>query len=114
MASYRELLAQARAEIDEISTPEAHARLDGAAPPLFVDVRLTEEWDEGHIPGAVHVPRNNLESRVEALVPDKERALVVYCGSGARSTFATRALHDLGYENAVNLAGGFADWKRNG
>jgi molybdopterin/thiamine biosynthesis adenylyltransferase/rhodanese-related sulfurtransferase len=73
-----------------------------------------DEWDEGHIPGAVHAPRNNLESRIEGLVPDKERELVVYCGSGSRSAFAVRTLHELGYERAVNLAGGFADWKRNG
>ena len=114
MASYRELLSQARDEIDEISTREAHALLEAGDTPLFVDVRLREEWDEGHLPGAVHLPRNNLESRVEALVPDKERALVVYCESGSRSAFATKALHELGYEHAVNLAGGFADWKRNG
>ena len=85
-----------------------------ATTPLFVDVRLREEWDEGHLPGALHLPRNNLESRVEALVPDKQRLLVVYCESGSRSAFATKALHELGYERAVNLAGGFADWKRNG
>jgi len=117
MASYRELLAAARAEIDEISTPEAHALLQRngeAGAPLFVDVRLREEWDEGHLPGAVHLPRNNLESRVEALIADKTRPLVVYCESGSRSAFATRDLHELGYENAVNLAGGYADWKRNG
>jgi molybdopterin/thiamine biosynthesis adenylyltransferase/rhodanese-related sulfurtransferase len=114
MATYRELLAAARAEIDEISTPEAHALLESGERPVFVDVRLREEWDEGHLPGALHLPRNNLESRVEALIPDKTRALVVYCESGARSAFATQALHELGYEHAVNLAGGFADWKRNG
>ena len=114
MASYRELLATARAEIDEISTPEAHALLEGAEQPLFVDVRLREEWDEGHLPGAIHVPRNNLESRVEALIPDKTRQLVVYCESGSRSAFATRDLHALGYENAVNLSDGFSGWKRNG
>jgi sulfur-carrier protein adenylyltransferase/sulfurtransferase len=114
MPTYRELLARARAEIDEITTPEAHALLENGEQPLFVDVRLREEWDEGHLPGAVHVPRNNLESRVEALILDKTRSLVVYCGSGTRSVFATQALHELGYENAVNLSGGFADWKRNG
>ncbi|HET9287235.1 MAG TPA: molybdopterin-synthase adenylyltransferase MoeB [Gaiella sp.] len=114
MPTYRELLARARAEIDEITTREAHALLENGQQPLFVDVRLREEWDEGHLPGAVHVPRNNLESRVEALIPDKDRRLVVYCESGSRSAFATQALHELGYENAVNLAGGFADWKRNG
>ena len=66
MPSYRELLASARAEIDEISTREAHTLLDGDDRPLFVDVRPRDEWDEGHLPGAIHVPRNNLESRVEA------------------------------------------------
>jgi molybdopterin/thiamine biosynthesis adenylyltransferase/rhodanese-related sulfurtransferase len=114
MPTYRELLEQARAEIDEITTPEAHALLSGDEAPLFVDVRPQDEWDEGHLPGAVHLPRNNLESRAESVLPDKSRPLVVYCGSGPRSAFATRSLHELGYENAVNLAGGFADWKRNG
>ena len=114
MPTYRELLARARAEIEEISTPEAHALVEAGETPLFVDVRLREEWDEGHLPGAVHVPRNNLESRAETLLPDKGRPLVVYCGSGTRSVFATKSLLELGYENVVNLAGGFADWKRNG
>jgi molybdopterin/thiamine biosynthesis adenylyltransferase/rhodanese-related sulfurtransferase len=114
MPTYRELLARARGEIEEISTPEAHALLESGEPPLFVDVRLREEWDEGHLPGAVHVPRNNLESRVETQIADKSRPLVVYCGSGTRSVFATKSLLELGYESVVNLAGGFADWKRNG
>ena len=116
MPTYRELLAAARAEIDEISTPEAHALLDrdGGDAPLFVDVRPRDEWDEGHLPGALHLPRNNLESRVEALIPDKSRELVVYCESGTRSAFAAKSLHDLGYTNAVNLSDGFAGWKRNG
>jgi sulfur-carrier protein adenylyltransferase/sulfurtransferase len=104
MATYRDLLARVRAEIEEISTPDAHALLDDDTTPLFVDVRERNEWDEGHLPGAVHLPRNNLESRVEALIPDKTRSLVVYCGSGSRSAFATKALQELGYE----------DWKRNG
>jgi molybdopterin/thiamine biosynthesis adenylyltransferase/rhodanese-related sulfurtransferase len=114
MATYRELLARVREEIEEISTPEAHDRLRSEAPPLFVDVRPPDEWQEGHIPGALLAPRNNLESRFEGQVPDRERAIVVYCGSGTRSAFAAKTLQELGYENVVNLAGGFADWKRNG
>ncbi len=114
MPTYRELLAQVKAEIDEISTRDAYARLQEAAPPLFVDVRETNEWDEGHLPGAVHLARNNLESRVETLIPDKQRELILYCASGARSSFSTKTLHELGYENVANLAGGFVDWKRNG
>ena len=81
---------------------------------MFVDVRDRNEWDEGHIPGAVHVPRGNLESRIEGVVPDRDTSIVVYCASGARSAFAAKALGELGYENVSSLAGGFNDWKRNG
>jgi molybdopterin/thiamine biosynthesis adenylyltransferase/rhodanese-related sulfurtransferase len=111
MATYRDLLQQVKREIEEISTSEAAGRADA---PVFVDVREREEWDEGHIPGAVHVPRGYLESRIEAAVPDRDRSVVVYCASGARSAFATRTLEELGYTDVRNLAGGIVDWKRNG
>ena len=114
MAGYRELLARVREEIDEISTIEAHERLESSESPLFVDVREPDEWEEGHIPAAIHVTRGRLESRIEGLIPDKERPLVVYCSVGARSAFAAKALGEMGYTDVVNLAGGFSDWKRNG
>jgi len=114
MATYRELLAQVKSEIDEISTIEAHERLDSSDGSLFVDVREPDEWDEGHIPGAIYTGRGRLEQRIEGLVPDKARPLVVYCSAGSRSAFAAKALEELGYVNVVNLAGGFQDWKRNG
>src|SRR6185436_425408 len=81
---------------------------------VFVDVRERNEWDEGHIPGAIHVPRGNLESRIEAAVPDRGARVVVYCATGARSAFATKTLGELGYEDVQSLAGGYTDWKRNG
>jgi sulfur-carrier protein adenylyltransferase/sulfurtransferase len=114
MATYRELLARVKTEIDEISTIEAHERLESSDGSLFVDVREPDEWDEGHIPGAIYTGRGRLEQRIEGLVPDKSRALVVYCSAGSRSAFAAKALEELGYESVVNLAGGFSDWKRNG
>ena len=114
MATYRELLQLAKDEIDQISAGEARSRLENGDRPVVVDVRERDEWEEGHIPGAVHVPRGNLESRIEQAVPDKDRPLVVYCAAGNRSAFATKTLRELGYENAVSLAGGFTDWKRNG
>jgi molybdopterin/thiamine biosynthesis adenylyltransferase/rhodanese-related sulfurtransferase len=114
MATYRELLARVKEEIEEISTIEAHDRLESSARPLFVDVREPDEWEEGHIPGAVYTGRGRLEQRVEGLIPDKSRPLVVYCSGGSRSAFAAKALEELGYENVVNLAGGVTDWKRNG
>ena len=114
MATYRELVARARAEIEQISTGEALERLTSSTPPLFVDVREDDEWEEGHVPGAVHISRGRLESRVEGLIPDKSRPLVVYCSVGARSAFATKVLSEMGYEDVVNLEHGFTDWKRNG
>jgi molybdopterin/thiamine biosynthesis adenylyltransferase/rhodanese-related sulfurtransferase len=114
MATYRELLARVRNEIDEISVVEAYERFRSDRPPLFVDIRPPDEWQEGHIPGALLAPRNNLESRFEGHVPDRSTEIVVYCASGPRSAFATRTLQELGYENVANLAGGFVDWKRNG
>jgi molybdopterin/thiamine biosynthesis adenylyltransferase/rhodanese-related sulfurtransferase len=114
MATYRELLAQVKTEIDEVSSIEAHERLESSDGPLFVDVREPDEWDEGHIPGAIYTGRGRLEQRIEGLVPDKSRPLVVYCSAGSRSAFAAKVLEELGYLNVVNLAGGFSDWKRNG
>ena len=114
MAGYRELLARVKEEIEEISSIDAQALHESPDATLFVDVREPDEWEEGHIPGAIHITRGRLESRIEGLVPDKSRPLVVYCSVGSRSAFATKALGEMGYEGVVNLAGGFTDWKRNG
>jgi molybdopterin/thiamine biosynthesis adenylyltransferase/rhodanese-related sulfurtransferase len=114
MASYRELLRRVKAEIDEVDAQTARELLDGSKPPLLVDVRRRDEWDEGHIPGAIHIPRGSLESRIEKAAPDHEQPVVVYCSAGERSAFAARTLGELGYEDVSSLAGGFTDWKRNG
>ena len=113
MASYRELLNQVKAEITEIDATEG-SRLLEAGDHVWLDVREQGEWDEGIIPGAVHIPRGNLESRVEGLLPDRDQAIVVYCAVGSRSAFAAKTLEELGYTDVVNLAGGYTDWKRNG
>jgi sulfur-carrier protein adenylyltransferase/sulfurtransferase len=110
MPGYRELLQQVKSEIDEVSASEARERSTS----LFVDVREQDEWDEGALPGAIHIPRGQLESRIEGLVPDRSRELVLYCSVGARSAFAAKTLAELGYENVASLAGGLIDWKRNG
>ena len=110
MTSYRDLLAQTKAQISEVDASGARA-LDGA---VWVDVREADEWQEGHLPGAVHVPRGFLESRIENVAPDKSQPIVLYCASAARSAFAAKSLGDLGYTDVHSLAGGFTDWKRNG
>jgi sulfur-carrier protein adenylyltransferase/sulfurtransferase len=113
MATYRELLAEAKAEINEVDAVEAREMIE-TSDPLIVDIREQDEWDEGHIPAAVHIPRGYLESRIEPLAPDRDRSLLVYCAGGNRSAFAAKTLAELGYTDVVSLEGGFTDWKRNG
>jgi molybdopterin/thiamine biosynthesis adenylyltransferase/rhodanese-related sulfurtransferase len=113
MPTYRELLQQVKSEVAEVDPSRARELLD-SGDPLVLDVREQDEWDEGHLPGAVHIPRGNLESRIERAEPDRSRPIVVYCAAGNRSAFAAKTLEELGYEDVVSLAGGFTDWKRNG
>ncbi|HEX5245968.1 MAG TPA: molybdopterin-synthase adenylyltransferase MoeB [Gaiellaceae bacterium] len=114
MASYRDLLQQVKAEIDEVDVPRAREILDGPDRPLLVDVRELDEWTEGRIPGAIHVPRGFLESKIEQAAPDHAQPILLYCAGGNRSAFAAKTLGELGYENVSSLAGGYTDWKRSG
>jgi molybdopterin/thiamine biosynthesis adenylyltransferase/rhodanese-related sulfurtransferase len=114
MATYNELLQQVRREIDEVSPREASELVGGADAPLLIDVRERDEWDEGHLPKAVHIPRGSLESRIERVAPDRSTSIVLYCQTGARSAFATKTLDEMGYEQVANLAGGIVEWKRSG
>ena len=114
MPSYREMLAQVKGEIEEVDARTANEELTGDAPPLLIDVRELDEYEQGAIPGAVHVPRGFLESRIENVARDRSTPIILSCQSGARSAFAAKSLQDLGYENVRSLAGGFSRWKQNG
>src|SRR5919199_1245138 len=111
MPSFRELLAAAKAEIREIQPDEAEARLGQA---LVLDVREPDEYEQGAIPGALHIPRGQLETNIESRVPDHDQPIIVQCASGVRSAFAAKTLQELGYTNVVNLVGGFNRWKDEG
>lgn len=112
MASFRELLAQTKAEIREVDTERAAAmRLDGAT---MLDVREPDEVAQGVIPGAVGIVRGNLEAQVENRIPDKSTPLVVLCAGGVRSAFAVKTLQSLGYTDLVSMDGGFNKWKDEG
>jgi molybdopterin/thiamine biosynthesis adenylyltransferase/rhodanese-related sulfurtransferase len=113
MPTYRELLQQVRGEIAEIDAARARDVVDGREA-VVVDIREQDEWDEGHIAGAVHIPRGHLESRIERTAPDRAQPVLLYCSAGNRSAFAAKTLEEMGYEDVVSLAGGFTDWKRNG
>lgn len=112
--SYSDILREARAEVREVSTHELDLQRESASPPLVVDVRENHEWEAGHLPGAIHVPRSHLESLIEGAAPDRSRPVVLYCASGVRSVFASRTLSELGYANVASMAGGFQAWKSQG
>ena len=114
VATYREHLAAVKAGITEISAQEAAARLAEGPRPVLIDVRERDEYEQGFIPGSVHIPRGNLESRVDNAVGDRTRPVIIYCAQGNRSAYAAKTLAELGFEDVVSLRGGFSDWKQNG
>jgi molybdopterin/thiamine biosynthesis adenylyltransferase/rhodanese-related sulfurtransferase len=113
MATFRDLLQQAKSRIREVDT--AAAEQEVARPgTLVLDVREPDEYEQGALPGAIHIPRGHLESQVETKLPDKSAPVVVYCAGGTRSAFAAETLGLLGYTDVVSMAGGFNKWKNEG
>ncbi|CAN5474531.1 molybdopterin-synthase adenylyltransferase MoeB [soil metagenome] len=110
--TFSDLMREVRAGIREVSPAEAEQLADGGV--TVVDVRESNEWEEGHLPGALHVPRGFLESRIEGTVPDRNAPVVLYCAGGVRSALAARQLAELGYTDVVSMAGGFQQWKSEG
>jgi sulfur-carrier protein adenylyltransferase/sulfurtransferase len=112
MGTFKQLIRQVKSEIREVSLDEARAlQASGAA---LIDVREADEWAQGHVPGAVFIPRGFLEQRIEQAVPDKSREVVVYCAGGTRSAFGAKTLAELGYSRASSLTVGFTGWKEAG
>jgi molybdopterin/thiamine biosynthesis adenylyltransferase/rhodanese-related sulfurtransferase len=99
-------------QVPVIPLGEARELVEGDA--LFLDVREQSEWDLGHIPGALHIPRAQVDARIEDEAPDKSQRIVVYCARGQRSLLAGQALLARGYERVENLVEGFIEWERHG
>ncbi len=111
MSSPRDLLNAAKAEIREVEPSTVAADLHRFA---LLDVREPDEYLQGAIPGALHVPRGQLEFSVEGRLPDKTAPVAIYCAGGTRSAFAAKTLQDLGYRDVVSVVGGFNRWKDEG
>ena len=111
MATPRELLNDAKAQIREVEPADV---LDQVGSSIFLDVREPDEYEQGAIPGAVHIPRGHLEFQVEGRLLNKDEPVVVYCAGGARSAFAAKTLQEIGFTNVVSVIGGFNRWKDEG
>jgi molybdopterin/thiamine biosynthesis adenylyltransferase/rhodanese-related sulfurtransferase len=107
------MLAAAKANIREITTEEAEGEigLDGT---IVLDVREPDEYEQGALPGSIHLPRGNLESSIEGRIPDKSAHVVVMCAGGVRSAFAAETMQQLGYTDVASMMGGFNRWKDEG
>ena len=98
------------ATYEQISGAEAKALMDSESGYVIIDARTQEEYDQGHIPGAIMIPEYEIADRAEKELPDKDQLILVYCRSGRRSKIAAEELVKLGYTN-VKEFGGIIDWK---
>jgi rhodanese-related sulfurtransferase len=110
---FQELVADAKNKITEISPTDA-ATKSKSSDAVIVDVREKDEWDEEHIPDAVHMSRGMLELEVEDKFPDRNMTIICHCGGGGRSALAAESLQKMGYKNVRSMAGGFKAWKTAG
>jgi len=109
MPNFRELLKEAKSEIDEITTEEAEKLISDDW--LVLDVREPDEYEQGAIASSLHIPRGNLESSIEGVLPERNTKIIAMCAGGARSAFAAQTLQNLDYSNVVSMKGGFNQWK---
>jgi sulfur-carrier protein adenylyltransferase/sulfurtransferase len=108
-----EYIKQIRASIDEVDPKDVHPLVNNGV--AIIDVRETEEFSAGHLPGAKHVPRGYLESRIDNAVPDRTQKVILYCASGQRSALAAHTLRDeLGFTDVASMTGGITLWKDRG
>jgi rhodanese-related sulfurtransferase len=104
-----DLIAEAKEQIREVTPEEVLAMQSRNESAVYLDVREPNEWNLGRIPKAVHLPRGNLETKIEALV-DRNQRVVVYCARGNRSALAALTMRQMGYENVASMSRGFAGW----
>src|SRR5438874_1283692 len=112
-SGFQKLVAEAKKHVTEISPQEAAAKLTGGEA-VIVDVRDKDEWDEEHIPGAMHLSRSTIELDIEEKVPDPNAMIICHCGGGGRSALAAQSLQKMGYKNVRSMAGGLKAWKAAG
>ncbi len=115
MASGADFIRKVKEQVREVDPKEVHPLVQSPNGAVIVDVREQHEFEESHLPGAKHVPRGHLESRIEGAAKDRSARVVLYCASGNRSALAARTLEqELGYENVESMTGGITLWKDRG
>src|SRR6266542_3417124 len=104
-----DLVEEARTQIREVTPAEVRRMIEAKEDVVYLDVREPNEWNLGHIPGAMHLPRGNIESKVEGML-DRSKKIVVYCARGNRSALAALTMKQMGYEHVASMRDGMAGW----
>jgi phage shock protein E len=109
---FNQLAADAKTRVREVSAAEANQEQSQGA--VLIDVRETDEFENGHAEGAIHLSKGVVELGIEETVPNVSTPIVCYCGGGSRSALAADNLQKMGYTNVASMAGGFRAWKNEG
>jgi rhodanese-related sulfurtransferase len=112
--NFLKLVQDAKTRVKETNVPNVKRRMDGGEKFLLVDVREDNEWEKGHIPGAVHMGKGVIERDIEGAVPDTGAKIILYCGGGFRSALAADNLQKMGYTNVESMDGGWKGWLEAG
>ena len=112
--TFQQLMDEARGTVKELTPQQVHELLQNNGKHALLDVREKEEYREGHLEGAVSVPRGFLEMKMDAEVPDKSTLIIAYCAGGVRSLLAGKVMQEMGYEDVISMSGGYTAWKNEG
>src|SRR5258706_9920469 len=113
--SFQEIMAEARKDIPEVTAQQVNELLkNNGKSPVVLDVRESDEWRQGHLEGAVPLPRGFLEIKIESAIPDKNSPIIAYCAGGVRSLLAAKVMKEMGYQNVSSMSGGYAAWENGG
>ena len=107
--SGQDLIDEAKQQIEEVTPEQVREMQTRNERVVYLDVREPNEWNLGRLPNAVHLPRGNLETKVEAII-DRAQKVVIYCARGNRSALAALTMKQMGYENVSSMARGFQGW----
>lgn len=104
---FLKLVDETRPHVKEISIEQARERLAKNPPAVLLDVREDNEWEKGHAAQAVHLGKGILERDIEAMFPDQNQEIIMYCGGGFRSVLTAAVAQKMGYRNVFSLKGGY-------
>ena len=112
--AFLRIVDDAKSRIREVSVAAVQEKLNRGRSFHFIDVREDHEWARGRAEGAVHLGKGIIERDIEALAPDPDGEIVLYCGGGYRSALSAEALQRMGYRKVFSMAGGYKEWVASG